>query len=555
MPIQWVLFGGILMLNTTAALMLALLVSRRRTAPGSSQAAWMFLSLALWTFAYAMITFSRNLEAKLLWLKIENLGILGTPVLWLLFVIYYTRNDHKLPRLIRYSFWLIPVVSWVLLFSGVWFRYYYAAVEPYSSNGGPLIIAERGPWYSVQLIASYAFLAIGFVMLLWHMLRLRGLYRRQLYFFLGGVVVPILVNIFYQSGTELYALAVPFDLTPISLTITAGLTSIGIFGLRMFDLIPIARHVVVENIPEMVIVVDAYNRVLDLNRTAEEWLRRPAHEILGEDVMKIFSLWSGLAGRFKGGSEIREEIEVAGNPPRTLELLIAPLFGAYGNLEGRTIVARDITSRKTMENELLRTNQALKARISEVDALRARLQEQIIRDPLTGLYNRRHLSAALDEEVLRAQKNNVPLAVVVIDLDHFKKFNDTYGHKCGDAVLLSFGKLLSSKLRPGEIACRYGGEEFVVAMPGITLETAIERAEDWRQSMETKTFEYNGQALFHATMSVGIAVLPLHGQDSEALLQAADQALYQSKANGRNRVTIYQSASQPDQKKSRKKKA
>jgi diguanylate cyclase (GGDEF)-like protein len=290
----------------------------------------------------------------------------------------------------------------------------------------------------------------------------------------------------------------------------------------------------------MLIVVDAFNRVLDVNRTTEAWLRKPAHEILGQDLMLIFSLWPGLAGRFQDTQDTREEIEVAGNPPRTLELIISPLYNTLGSLEGRIIMARDVTSRKTMENELIKTNQALNARIAEVDSLRARLQEQIIRDPLTGLYNRRHLTVALDDAVMQAQKKETPLALAVIDLDFFKKFNDTYGHKCGDAVLLSFAKLLSSKIQPHEIACRYGGEEFVIMMPGISLAEAAERAEDWRQAMETRTFEYNGQTLFHATMSIGIAAYPQHGQESEALLQAADQALYQSKGNGRNRVTVYQ---------------
>ena len=126
----------------------------------------------------------------------------------------------------------------------------------------------------------------------------------------------------------------------------------------------------------------------------------------------------------------------------------------------------------------------------------------------------------------------------MMDVDYFKQFNDQYGHKCGDQVLQYLAKLLTSETRRSDIVCRYGGEEFVVLMPDATLEVARQRAEGWRQHFASNPFEYNGEKL-HVSFSVGLASFPLHGLSGEAILQIADQALYESKANGRNMVTVY----------------
>jgi diguanylate cyclase (GGDEF)-like protein/PAS domain S-box-containing protein len=451
----------------------------------------------------------------------------------------YTKNERWFPRLVRAFLGIIPLVTLVLLFSGRWFNLYYTSVHPYADHSGPLVIA-RGAWYLPQMIYTYGLIVLGFGLLLWHMLRLRALYRRQIAFVLLGMIVPVLVNIFYQTGAKLIpALYVPIDLTPISFTISAALVSIGVFGLRMFDLIPIARSVVMENIPEMVIVVDAFNRVLDVNLAAQNWVKKPEREIIGQDVSKVFSLWGGLGAYIANTRDVVQEIEVPGIPPRTLELMVSPINNSMGNPEGRVIVAHDISGRKNMENELKRANRALRVQIAEVESLRAKLHEQAIRDPLTGLFNRRHLADALDREVIRAQQENGTFSVIVIDLDHFKHFNDEYGHKCGDIVLLTMARLFSSAMRPEDVLCRYGGEEFVLLLPGMTAEAAVQQAEGLRQMLKGKSVEHNGQTIALATLSAGVACYPLHGADSDTLLSAADQALYQSKNNGRDQITVF----------------
>jgi len=170
--------------------------------------------------------------------------------------------------------------------------------------------------------------------------------------------------------------------------------------------------------------------------------------------------------------------------------------------------------------------------------LRERLRVQSIREPLTGLFNRRYLEESLSRELARCQRRGLPLALMMLDLDHFKRFNDTHGHVGGDALLAQFGQLLQSLSRPEDIACRYGGEEFTLILPEAGVTAALERAETIRAAVETMVVRHLGKDLPNVTVSIGVACHPDHGQSTEALLRCADEALYRGKHEGRNRVML-----------------
>lgn len=170
--------------------------------------------------------------------------------------------------------------------------------------------------------------------------------------------------------------------------------------------------------------------------------------------------------------------------------------------------------------------------------LRETLHRQSIRDPLTGLFNRRYLEESLQREVARAERTARPLALLMLDVDHFKRFNDSYGHEAGDAVLRALGRLLRQSVREGDIACRFGGEEFVVLLPEATLETAQERAERIRDEARRIRIHREGRYLDPVSVSFGVAIYPDHGISAETLLAAADAALYRAKSSGRDRVMV-----------------
>jgi diguanylate cyclase (GGDEF)-like protein len=169
--------------------------------------------------------------------------------------------------------------------------------------------------------------------------------------------------------------------------------------------------------------------------------------------------------------------------------------------------------------------------------LRETLREQSIRDPLTRLFNRRFLEEALERELQLADRKKQVLAVLFLDLDHFKIFNDTYGHDAGDMVLQSLADLLLSFFRATDICCRYGGEEFAIILPESSLQNAVIRADALRSEVKNLRLRYKKEPLGRLTLSVGVAVFPEHGSTSAELLKIADQCLYESKARGRDVVT------------------
>jgi len=170
--------------------------------------------------------------------------------------------------------------------------------------------------------------------------------------------------------------------------------------------------------------------------------------------------------------------------------------------------------------------------------LRETLRDQSIRDSLTGLFNRRFLEEALDRELQRAKRKNHSLAVVFLDLDHFKRFNDIYGHDAGDTVLRSMAGLFRQHFRGDDIVCRYGGEEFAFILPESSAKDAAKRVEELRQIAKMHKITCKEQVLDTVTFSVGIAAYPENGLTGEELFQTADACLYESKANGRDCATI-----------------
>lgn len=172
--------------------------------------------------------------------------------------------------------------------------------------------------------------------------------------------------------------------------------------------------------------------------------------------------------------------------------------------------------------------------------LRETLLYQSIRDPLTGLFNRRYLEETLERELSRAARNNSSIGVIVFDVDHFKRFNDTFGHEAGDLVLKEFGPLVREHHRHEDIACRYGGEEFVLVLPGADLEVTRQRAEALRESAKRLQLSIREQSLGNVSLSLGVAVYPGSGLSADSLIRAADAALYRAKHEGRDRVVIAQ---------------
>ncbi|MCL9684224.1 diguanylate cyclase [Legionella maioricensis] len=177
--------------------------------------------------------------------------------------------------------------------------------------------------------------------------------------------------------------------------------------------------------------------------------------------------------------------------------------------------------------------------------LRENLRYQSIRDPLTGLYNRRYLDDFLFKQIHQAERSKSSIAILMMDLDHFKKINDTYGHDAGDAVLKELGKIFQNDIRLGDIAARYGGEEFIIMFYNADVEVALRRAESIRQAVTMLHIKYGAQEVGPITISIGVSTYPSDGKSPEELIEAADKALYYVKKNGKNKVALYSEIPSP----------
>lgn len=206
--------------------------------------------------------------------------------------------------------------------------------------------------------------------------------------------------------------------------------------------------------------------------------------------------------------------------------------------DGRTVWIRDQSEVLPDEAGRPLYNQGILIDITKSKRTEEALRQQSIRDPLTGLFNRRYLKETLERELSRTARNQQPVGIIMVDIDHFKSFNDTFGHDAGDVLLIELSNFLRSHIRSEDVACRFGGEEFIIILPGASPEVTHQRAEQFRMGFKLLSLKQNDEPGGRVTLSLGVAIFPDHGSTSEELLKAADIALYNAKHKGRDRIEV-----------------
>ncbi|NCP88384.1 MAG: hypothetical protein CO094_08120 [Anaerolineae bacterium CG_4_9_14_3_um_filter_57_17] len=257
-----------------------------------------------------------------------------------------------------------------------------------------------------------------------------------------------------------------------------------------------------------------------MNVPSSRWIRcyMAAPIIVEEKVVGFLSMDSATPGFFNEGHAKRLQIF-------SLQAAIA--------IKNSRLYEKANSAQRSLRH----ANRTLKTELKSNEELRAQLREQAIRDPLTRLYNRRFLEETLQREISRSQRDGTLVSMVMIDIDLFKIVNDTYGHSAGDMMLKELGTMLLNDTRREDVACRYGGEEFAIVLPGASADFATERAEKWRKQFAETEVEF-GPFHISATISLGVACFPQHSPTGIGLIAAADQGLYQAKQTGRNRVCL-----------------
>ena len=507
---------------------------KRRAIPGGTSLALLMAAVTLWSVAYAFEYATIGIPGKVFWSKIEYIGALSCPVLYLLFALEYNRMDHWLTKRNIVLLFIVPLITLGLAFTNEWHGLIWSGFSP-SPVGRNLLIYEHGMGYFVGVVGySYLIMLIGTVFLVWAAVRFPMLYRRQTGAMIVGAIAPWAGNLIYVAGLS----PVPgLELTPLVLAFSGVVLAWGLFRYQLLALVPVARDTLIETMTDGMLVLDEHNRVVDFNPAAQHLLHTLPKIRLGQHVEEIFSELPEWETDLQDMRGTLIDISLTDADHTYLELTISPVSDRQNRYTGRLIAVRDVTERRRAEEGIQQANERLRAQLAEIETLQANLRDQAIRDALTDLFNRRYLDETLERELARAARDQVPVSAVMLDIDHFKTFNDRYGHKAGDDVLQALGRLLRAQTRTADIACRYGGEEFVIIMPGSSSAAALRRAEQWRVAFESLKIPYQDQ-LLHTTLSGGVATFPDHGATADEVLQAADLALYASKASGRNRVSV-----------------
>ncbi len=291
---------------------------------------------------------------------------------------------------------------------------------------------------------------------------------------------------------------------------------------------------IIDSNPAIICARDRAGRFTLVNQTLADMYGTTVEALLGKtdaemqlDASEVAQIRQQDQQVLDSGTDLiipeRRIVDVHGQT-HYVSIIKRPLYMSDGTADQVLVVATDITTRKLAEEQL--------------QSLNEQLQQHAIHDALTGLYNRRYLNETLPRELLYAERHRQAIGVLMLDIDHFKYINDTYGHDAGDALLRAIGAFLRNNIRSTDIACRYGGEEFTLVLVGTSLYDAWQRAEDIRAGVKTLVVQHQCYILNTITASVGVAVFPDHSLTAEGLLKAADRALYQAKRSGRDRVVV-----------------
>lgn len=470
--------------------------------------------ITIYCVASAFSLVSTTLGEIKFWTIILYMGMPFSPPMGLLFVMHYL--GMKVTRKRCIALFVIPVISLILVATNDWHHLHYRVFEIDPSLGAPFIHQEIGPWYMIHGVYTFGSMFAAFLLILSRWRETAKTYRWQLISLMCGQVVPIVTAFIYLIGLT------PPGVDPVPMV--TWLSSLfylwSIRNSRLFAIMPIAKDAIFNSINDGVIVLDESQRLIEFNHACEKMFPQLNKSMFGMDFTKVWVDLTGDLFPFQlDAARNNQELQLtyANHTERTYQIRTASLQQSM-NRNGQLIIFTDIT---------------------ELKRLQIQLEHQAYYDELTQIYNRRAFFKLCNSDFAEAKKDSVAFSVVLMDVDYFKKVNDTYGHAVGDQLLVHIVQLCQTQMKKGVLFARYGGEEFVLSLKGYDLKQVEALATQICKFVEKQPLQTEDGPIY-STLSIGVAEANMETDETlYQLLNKADKALYSAKQGGRNQIQVY----------------
>ncbi len=506
----WVLIP--FLLASALSLALAAVIGFLRGTAGSKSFAVVLAATAVWSVASGLEIVASTIGSKVFWVRVQYVGVAFLPPCWMVFALEYSGRSRVLTRRLGAALFAVPLATWILVLTSPRHAWIWESIALPAQGLGALV-TDRGFWFwTIHVPYSWSLVAAGVVLLVRS--GGEGPVRDRQRRLIGFAALPsLLANAAYLLGGGRFLLG---DFTPLGFAVTGAMVAWGLAREQLFGLAPTAHRAVFDAIGDAVFVVDAEDRIVDLNRAAEQRTRRSRWHVIGASAAQVFSRWPDLIERYRDREEVREELVIdTEEGRRVLELVIFPLRWAGERLRGRVAISRDVSERR---------------------AYQAQIEHLAFHDPLTGLPNRRWFEVTVGKALALAERKGWPAVAMFFDLDGFKAVNDALGHAAGDALLQRVAGRIQATSRSGTLVARIGGDEFALLLQDCD-ETGAQAAASRLLDALHEKFEVSGRSVF-VEASVGVALYPKHGGSVDELLTRADVAMYQAKRAGQ-RIAVY----------------
>lgn len=487
---------------------------RRSSAKAAEYLSICLFTVAIYCFGYAMEIQCATLKSAMFWVRFQHWGIEFIAPTWLLFALAVSGYQKQISKKMVIALYIIPVLLFLMSQTLGWLNLTHANPRMDISGPFPIFIYDRTfynyvviGYYSACLLASAVLFSIMFF-------RSAPSFRNQAVIYLIGSLPPWLSLILHN----LNLFPSHIDFTPLALGMSGVIFTIGFVRFRILDIIPLARDVIFDNMKDGVLILDVEDRVIDYNPALQSVFPHLKDHDVGSSFYVIFSAFPSLLSLVQNDQTNRIEFKVREEEAVSFyHVHLSSVLNKKGSLTGKIISFYEFTEEKR---------------------LMEKLEKLAVTDGLTGIFNRRHFDERLRKEISRIERYNGEFSLIMLDLDHFKSINDTYGHISGDKALVAVVDTFRAILRESDIMARFGGEEFLILAPQASAADAKHLAERLRQALEEKPLQIDEhKIIIRASFGVtnvksGMDITP------EELYRSVDRGTYKAKALGGNAVCV-----------------